>query len=268
MISDRRARDHRGHRGYRLVHGGAHLPRAPGHRAGGGRPGTGVDRAAVGRGRLRVQSARPTRRHRGHVRAADVSEPPAGHRLPLGRPRPRRGPPSGRRPPGALVLSEPGVRSEAECLNAAIAGIDADYVAIDRRGRRLRPGLPRRHDAHVRILRCPGGRKADLIRPSRVAGPQRAALRRPRVPRRHRRGGRHAGLRARRRGGDAVPVGDRGTDAAFLADLRASGLRVFSSDRFNYVERLGRRSGEISDEDHPADAEPVGDGYAATEFFV
>ncbi len=65
---------------------------------------------------------------------------------------------------------------------------------------------------------------------------------------------------------------DRGTDAAFLADLRASGHRVFSGDRFNYVERRGRRdgqpAGEISDERYLADADRVGGGYAAAEFFV
>ncbi len=65
---------------------------------------------------------------------------------------------------------------------------------------------------------------------------------------------------------------DRGAAAAFVADVRAAGHRVFSSDRFNFVERRGRRPGQdrsdSSDSDDLADAEPVGDGYVDAEFFV
>ena len=263
MISDRRARDHRGHRGYRLVHGG-HTYR---ERLATVLEVAGLDPVSTERPSVAVVcvSSRPDRldavvntfeqqtyanRRLVIVCHSDDHDPDLVHRRVADL-------------PGALVLSEPGVRSKAECLNAAIAGIDADYVAIVDEDDDYGPD----YLGDMMLTFGFSGARVAGKRTSfgHLASQDRSVLR-------------SAGHEFRAvtevAGGTLVFERDvavaapfrsvpEGTEAAFLADLRASGLRIFSSDRFNYVERLGRRSGERSDEDHPADAEPVGDGYAA-----
>ena len=272
MISDRRARDHRGHRGYRLVHE-AHTYRERLARV---LEVAGLDPVSTERPSVAVVcvSSRPDRldaivdtfeqqtypnRRLVIVCHSDDHDLDAVHRKVA-------------HLPAALVLSEPVERTVGDCLNAAVSRVDVEYVATIDEDDDYGPdylgdmmltfgfsGAPvagkRSHFGHLEsqdasVLRFAGHEFSYV---TDVAG----------------------GTLVFERGiAVATPFQslDRGTETAFLADVRASGHRVFSGDRFNYVERRGRRerrpAGEIGDERYLADAERVGGGYAAAEFFV
>ena len=272
MISDRRARDHRGHRGYRLVHS-THTYR---ERLATILEVAGLDPVSTERPSVAVVcvSSRPDRldavvdtyekqtypnRRLVIVCHSDDHNLDAVHQRVA-------------HLPGALVLTEPEERSVADGLNAAISIVDAEYVAVIDDGADYGPDYlgdmmltfgysdahvvgKRSHFRHLEsqdrsILRSAGHEFSyvtEVAAGTLVFGRDLASQRPFR----------------------SMP---HGVEAGFVADVRAAGHRVFSSDRFNFVERRGRQLGphseRQSDEDDLADAEPVGDGYTAEEFFV
>ena len=272
LIADRRARDHRGHLGYRLVHS----THTYGHRLSEIMGYVGVDHAPIAEPSVaftcvtnrpqlldRVISTFRTQSYANkqlvivcnaddfdlsvvRERVADIAD--------------------------SVVLSFPAETTLGDCLNAAAHATSADYFAKidddDDYGANYLADMmltfgysgtkivgKRSYYAYLErsersVLRFPGQEFADV---DEVAGGTLVFARQLALD---------------------VPFRQlpQGTDTAFLRDVAASGERIFSADRYNFVQHrradVSDHTWRIDDEEFERAAELVGSGYMRGEFFL
>lgn len=173
---------------------------------------------------------------------------------------------------GAIVLSLPADKTLGDCLNAAVQATPADYLAKidddDDYGQNYLTDMmltfgysgtkivgKRTYYAYLEksersTLRFPGQEFVDV---DEVAGGTLVFTRQLALD---------------------VPFRQlpQGTDTAFLRDVAASGERIFSGDRYNFVQHrradLSDHTWRIDDQEFERVAEVVGSGYSRDEFFL